>query len=131
MSSLHLATLSAEPSKYASFIVAAFDVVMTDQQRVDFINREPEYEIVSTPFYHINCNDNDGSNESTSDEPIGNGIICLASKDCDLRDDMDHLHAISTQLKIKVGFGTGHKILDYSRSTSLFTCGTKGWRGSI
>jgi hypothetical protein len=103
MSSLHLATLSAEPSKYASFIVAAFDVVMTDQQRVDFINREPEYEIVSTPFYHINCNDNDGSNESTSDEPIGNGIICLASKDCDLRDDMDHLHAISTQLQDKGG----------------------------
>lgn len=102
MSNLHLTTLSAEPSEDSSFVAAAFDVVMTDEQRVDFIKREPEYAITSTPFYRINCNDNDGSNK-TSDEPIGNGIICLASKDCDLRDDMDHLHAISTQLQDKGG----------------------------
>ncbi|KAL7459908.1 hypothetical protein ACHAWC_011877 [Mediolabrus comicus] len=32
-----------------------------------------------------------------------NGVICLTSKDCDLRDDMDHLHALSTQLQDKGG----------------------------
>ena len=98
MSSLHLATLSAEPSDDASssFVVAAFDVMLTDEQRVDFVKREPEYDIVSTPYYDMNCDDDDDS------EPLGNGIICLASKDCDLR-DIDHLHAISTRLKDKGG----------------------------
>jgi hypothetical protein len=59
MSSLHLATLSAEPSDddSSSFVAAAFDVVLTDEQRFDFVKREPEYDIVSTPYYHINCDD--------------------------------------------------------------------------
>ncbi len=98
MSSLHLATLSAEPSDDASssFVVAAFDVMLTDEQRVDFVKREPEYDIVSTPYYDMNCDNDDDS------EPLGNGIICLASRDCDLR-DIDHLYAISTRLKDKGG----------------------------
>ena len=98
MASLHLATLSAEPSDddSSSFVVAAFDVVLTDEQRVDFVKREPEYDIVSTPYYDINCDD-DGNYQ-----PLGEGIICLASKDSNLR-DIDYLHAISTKLKDKGG----------------------------
>lgn len=99
MSSLHLATLSAEPSHDASssFVAAAFDVVLTDEQRVDFVKREPEYDIVSTPYYDVNCDDDDDNSQ-----PLGKGIICLASRDCDLR-DIDHLHEISTKLRDKGG----------------------------
>jgi len=97
ISSLHLATLSAESSDDdSSFVAAAFDVVLTDEQRVDFVKREPEYDIVSTPYYDINCDD-DGNYQ-----PHGKGIICLASKDSNLS-DIDYLHAISTKLKDKGG----------------------------
>ena len=97
-SSLHLASLSAEQSENSSFVVAAFDVVLNDKQRLDFIRREPEYDIVSTPFYDLNCNNHgDGSSD-----PIGNGVICLGSRDCDLR-DIDYLHAMSNELKDRGG----------------------------
>lgn len=71
MSSLHLATLSAEPSDDASssFVVAAFDFVLSDKQRVDFVKREPEYDIVSTPYYDINCDDDDNS------RPLGLSVL--------------------------------------------------------
>ncbi len=100
MASLHLATLSAEPSDddlSSSFVVAAFDVMLTDEQRVDFVKREPEYDIVSTPYYDLNCDANDGNSQ-----PLGEGIICLASRDCDLR-EIDYLHEISTKLKDRGG----------------------------
>lgn len=72
---LKIASLSAEPAPSdISFVAAAFEVVLDDPQREAFLLREPEYKIDTTPFYAI-----DGG-----DEALGEGVICLASKDSDI-----------------------------------------------
>ncbi len=76
-STLKIASLSAEPAPSdVSFVAAAFEVDLDDSQREAFLRREPEYKIDTTPFYAID--DNDGF------EVIGEGVICLASKDTDI-----------------------------------------------
>lgn len=72
------ASLSAEPDAAASFVAAAFDVVLDDAQRADFVRREPEYHIASVPFYAL---DDD-------QQALGHGVICLASDDDDLPADL-------------------------------------------
>lgn len=96
--SLHLASLSAEKSQTeeSSFVVAAFDVTLDDVQRENFIQREPEYDIVSTEYYDLNDDNGEKSH------PLGNGVICLRSKDENLR-DIEYLHSISQNLKEKGG----------------------------
>lgn len=86
---LHLASLSAEKvneesGKSFSFVVSAFDVILNDEQRKNFIRREPEYEITSVPFYELN---NKAESEGWGKE-LGHGVICLASKDTDLNSDL-------------------------------------------
>lgn len=75
---LKIASLSAEPAPTdVSFVAAAFEVVLDDPQREAFLRREPEYKIDTTPFYAIDSGD-EGS------EALGEGVICLASKDSDI-----------------------------------------------
>ena len=71
---LQIASLSAEPRKGASFVAAAFDVDMSDQQREAFIAREPEYDFEEVPFFSMD--------ESL---PGGRGVICVRSSDDMLR----------------------------------------------
>jgi hypothetical protein len=74
---LKIASLSAEPAPTdVSFVAAAFEVVLDDPQREAFLRREPEYKIESTQFYALEGGD--GS------EPIGEGVVCLASVDGDI-----------------------------------------------
>lgn len=78
-STLKIASLSAEPApNEISFVVAAFEVVLDESQRSAFLQREPEYKIETTEFYALEeCGDG-------SDESLGAGVICLASKDTDI-----------------------------------------------
>ena len=74
---LKIASLSAEPAPPdVSFVAAAFEVVLDDSQREAFLRREPEYKIDTAPFYAI---DDEGGSEA-----LGEGVICLASKDSDI-----------------------------------------------
>jgi len=76
---LKIASLSAEPAPSdTSFVVAAFEVVMDDSQRRAFLRREPEYKIETTEFYAL-----EGEGDR-SDEAVGEGVICIASKDIDI-----------------------------------------------
>uniref|UniRef100_A0A7S3PU73 Uncharacterized protein n=1 Tax=Chaetoceros debilis TaxID=122233 RepID=A0A7S3PU73_9STRA len=95
----HLASLSAERilgdkdedermktiGSY-SFVAAAFKVTLDDAQRMDFIRREPEYEIVSTPFFNLDT-------KLDQDHPVGEGVICIASHDSSL--DFDNFPMMS------------------------------------
>lgn len=87
---LRMASLSAEPAEGGSFVVAAFDVVLTRQQRIDFIEREASYTIASVPFYRI---------ESTSGagDPEGMGVICLRGQDSDCPELIQEL---STKIRL-------------------------------
>eukprot|EP00536_Pseudo-nitzschia_multiseries_P012856 jgi/Psemu1/209806/e_gw1.512.6.1 len=77
---LKIASLSAEPAPAdVSFVAAAFEVNLDDSQREAFLRREPEYKIETTPFYALD----DGEDASAS-KAIGEGVICLASKDTDI-----------------------------------------------
>lgn len=76
---LKLASLSAEPASddnNVSFIVAAFDVLLDDEQRANFLKREPEYKVISTPYYALH----------DDSVPSGEGVICVASQDTALSD---------------------------------------------
>ena len=74
---LKVASLSAEPAPSdVSFVAAAFEVVLDDSQREAFLRREPEYKIETTPFYAL-----EGKG---GPEVLGEGVICLASKDTDI-----------------------------------------------
>jgi hypothetical protein len=101
---LKLASLSVEPvdNEDVSFIAVAFDVTLDDEQRTSFMEREKEYEIVSTPYYPCKSstnNDNITSRKISSSssispsyndnnghdgEPLGEGVICIASNDLSL-----------------------------------------------
>ena len=56
-------------TKTTGFTVAAFDVMLDDQQRTAFIERERGYRIVNVPYYNLHDSDNDTA---------GIGVICLA-----------------------------------------------------
>ena len=64
------ACLSAESCPDASFVAAAFDVVMSERDWRAFRGRERLYEIVEVPYYSIE----DGSE-------AGMGIMCTSSTD--------------------------------------------------
>lgn len=93
---LKIASLSAEPapdnnaaplsssSSSSTFVVAAFDVVMDDLQRRAFMEREGEYKIETVKFYALERDDDD--DDGDDDKVIGEGIICLSSKDSDMTD---------------------------------------------
>jgi len=82
---LRLASLSVEPAgPESSLVVAAFDVTLDDEQRKQFVQREPEYDIATTSFYGLVP---DSENQVTAEvaPTAGQGVICLASKsDADL-----------------------------------------------
>jgi hypothetical protein len=79
LQTLKLASLSAEPaSSDISFVVAAFDVTLDDAQRINFLQRELEYKIVTTPYYAL-----------LEDNAAGEGVICVASRDIDLAVDLE------------------------------------------
>ena len=60
-----LASLSAEPApSNVSFLAAAFDVDLNDEQRASFIQRELEYKIEAVPYYSIDNDSSDNSNPS-------------------------------------------------------------------
>lgn len=87
LQTLKLATLSAEPAPTtdaSSFVVAAFDVKLDEEQRRNFLKREPEYQIVTTPYYALGDEDH-----SEQEEPIGEGVICVASQDVNLPDSLE------------------------------------------
>eukprot|EP00551_Chaetoceros_affinis_P002068 CAMPEP_0203634908 /NCGR_PEP_ID=MMETSP0088-20131115/1768_1 /ASSEMBLY_ACC=CAM_ASM_001087 /TAXON_ID=426623 /ORGANISM="Chaetoceros affinis, Strain CCMP159" /LENGTH=279 /DNA_ID=CAMNT_0050488615 /DNA_START=334 /DNA_END=1173 /DNA_ORIENTATION=+ len=80
---LNLASLSVEPvesvkEKDVEFVAIAFDVILNDQQRMDFVEREKEYKIVTTPYYSLSSSDQE------EDKEEGQGVICIASNDNDL-----------------------------------------------
>jgi hypothetical protein len=60
-----------------SFVAAAFEVTLDDAQRMDFIRREPEYEIVSTPFFNLDAK-LDKDKDKDDQPPVGEGVICIA-----------------------------------------------------
>lgn len=71
---LRMASLSAEPAPSdSSFVVAAFDVTLNDEQRLAFMAREASYHIVSAPYYELT--------NSPLSEPLGTGVICLKGTD--------------------------------------------------
>lgn len=70
---LRLASLSAEPCLNSSFVAAAFTVDLDDTQRAKFVAREPEYKIISVPFYELD-----------KKESSGLGVICACSMDTEL-----------------------------------------------
>ena len=78
---------SSSSSSSSSFVVAAFDVTLTDAQRRAFLDREASYDIVTVPFYDINDSvvDIDSRTATTTTkttrEPLGRGVICLKGKD--------------------------------------------------
>ena len=82
---LKLASLSVEPTKddNISFVAAAFEVCLNDEQRQSFVNREKGYEIVTTTYESIDKNNNDYSNP-TCEKSGGEGVICVASDDSKL-----------------------------------------------
>jgi len=92
---LHLASLSVEPAGHeSSLVVAAFDVALDDEQRKQFVQREPEYDISTTPFYDLAGSDMRAPNVSrgtpTAPPVAGHGVICLASRsDADLNPALD------------------------------------------
>mmetsp|Transcript_8454 Transcript_8454/g.12236 ORF Transcript_8454/g.12236 Transcript_8454/m.12236 type:complete len:224 (+) Transcript_8454:116-787(+) len=72
---LKIASLSAEPAPpHVSFVVAAFEVDLDDSQREALLRREPEYRVETTPFYSL----------EDSSAILGEGVICLASRDSDI-----------------------------------------------
>ena len=76
---LKLASLSAEPNGDSSFVVAAFEVELDDEQRQKFIQREPEYQIVTAPYYPLE------SKDTIQDlSPLGEGVICLRFENDDI-----------------------------------------------
>jgi hypothetical protein len=84
LKTLKLASLSAEPaSSDISFVVAAFDVTLDDAQRINFLQREPEYKIVTTPYYAL-LELEDNNSDQPQPAAAGEGVICVASQDIDL-----------------------------------------------
>ena len=78
----------------SSFVVAAFDVTLTDSQRLAFLDREASYDIVTVPFYDINEVVVDDSRTTTATavpEPLGMGVICLKGNDDKCRDLIQQL----------------------------------------
>lgn len=80
---LRLASLSAEfinddtpNSTTDGFVVAAFDVNLNDDQRIAFVEREPEYSMEIVPFYELSSKE-----EEEETDPVGHGVICVACKD--------------------------------------------------
>jgi hypothetical protein len=80
-----LGSLSVEPAAdNVSFVAVAFDVTLDDDQRRNFIEREKEYKIVSTPYYSIHDHDSNSNSKNDNYIPAGDGVICIASKDAEL-----------------------------------------------
>jgi hypothetical protein len=75
---MKMASLSAEyyTEGASSFVVAAFDVHLTQTQRLAFLERETSYEIAAVPYYDI-----DSTCGST--QALGTGVICLQGNDED------------------------------------------------
>eukprot|EP00965_Chrysotila_dentata_P226055 6195168-Pleurochrysis_carterae.AAC.3 len=90
---LRIASLSVEPSKDAFFVAAAFDVDLDDEQRLQFMAREPEYQIETVKFTDLPA---DSSLPVESQESKSVGVICLAGQD-------DKLPA---SLKLPMGMAT-------------------------
>ena len=88
-------------SSSSSFVVAAFDVTLTDAQRRAFLDREASYDIVTVPFYDINDSIVDINSRTattttttiTTREPLGRGVICLKGKDDTCRELIQDLSA--------------------------------------
>ena len=68
---------SSSTSSSPSFVSAAFDVVMDDEQKLAFMKREASYEFVSVPYYNL-INQN---RQQEPSKPDGHGVICVASTD--------------------------------------------------
>ncbi|KAJ8601981.1 hypothetical protein CTAYLR_002713 [Chrysophaeum taylorii] len=66
---MRLASLSAEPCDGASFVAAAFDVMLDDAQRAAFLLREREYSLV-----RVDCVDLVGGRRTT-------GVMCARNTD--------------------------------------------------
>jgi hypothetical protein len=71
---LRLAALSVEPAPGASFVAAAYDAILSDDQRRAFLEREIGYDIISAPFFELD----DDTREA------GWGVLCAASSDARL-----------------------------------------------
>ncbi|KAL3945439.1 MAG: hypothetical protein SGBAC_000492 [Bacillariaceae sp.] len=73
-----LASLSTEPcdAMEIGFVAAAFDVNLDDEQRLAFVKREPDYSIVTAPYYDIK----EHSDKGHSTEK---GILCIGCKSDD------------------------------------------------
>ncbi|CAE7381071.1 unnamed protein product [Symbiodinium natans] len=85
---LRLASLSAEPcpkKPESSFVVAAFDVQLDDEQRAAFVQREASYDIVAVPYFPLEplrpVKVEKEKEEEEHPAPDGMGVICLASAD--------------------------------------------------
>lgn len=78
-SSLRLASLSVEftDSRNIGFIAAAFDVNIDDEQRRNFVTREPEYEIETISYFNLPTNDKN-EHDSKEEQAAGHGVICVA-----------------------------------------------------
>ena len=84
---LHLASLTVEPAdEKCSFVAAAFSVTLDDEQRTAFVAREPEYRIISAPYYDI-----DDTNVR-----LGEGVLCVASRDDLVSEPIDPEWGISS-----------------------------------
>jgi hypothetical protein len=70
-----LASLSVEftSSQDIGFVAAAFEVELDDDQRLNFVTREPEYEIETVPYFVLS-----DKLEKGRESPIGYGVICTA-----------------------------------------------------
>ena len=77
-STLRIAALSVEPAPGASFVAAAYDVVLDDDQRRAFLEREIGYNIISAPFFELD----DDTREA------GSGVLCAASTDSSLPSEL-------------------------------------------
>eukprot|EP00966_Prymnesium_polylepis_P050744 1175090-Prymnesium_polylepis.1 len=69
---LRIAALTVEPAAGASFVAAAYDVVLDDAQRESFLTREIGYSICAAPFEEL---------DAAADSQGGVGVICAASTD--------------------------------------------------
>ncbi|CAJ1954492.1 unnamed protein product [Cylindrotheca closterium] len=76
--SLCLASLSTEPCNdmEIGFVAAAFDVSLDEEQRLAFVKREPDYSIMTAPYYDI---DGHGDKDHSTEK----GIICIGCKNDD------------------------------------------------
>ena len=85
MRTLRCAALSVERADDCSFIGAAYEVELDDEQRAAFCEREMGYDITTCSF-----------SEMPAEAPSGTGVICAASSDHQLGADFPWPPGVST-----------------------------------